>query len=148
MGARSVGRECGLMILFGLEAHPGDASVAAREFFLHIAPASDLAPDEEARAYATEIAAGVAGDLAAIDELIRRASTNWRIERMSRVDRNVLRLGVWELMRDVPRAVVIDEAVELGKRFGTESSGSFVNGVLSQVADLIAKAAPPGPAAG
>jgi N utilization substance protein B len=56
---------------------------------------------------------------------------------MTRVDRNVLRIGAWELMRrpDVPRAVILDEAVELAKRFGTEESGAFVNGVLARVAD-------------
>ena len=69
-------------------------------------------------------------------ESIRKASTNWRIERMARVDRNVLRLGTWELAQidDVPRAVILDEAVELAKRFGSEDSGSFVNGVLDRIA--------------
>lgn len=142
MGARSVGRECGLMILFGVEADPSahpDGASAARDFFLHLAPGSDIVADEEARAYAEEIAAGVMSEQKKVDALIRTASTHWRIERMSRVDRNVLRVGAWELLHAVPRGVAIDEAVELGKKFGTESSGAFINGVLSQVADIIAK---------
>ncbi len=80
---------------------------------------------------------GVRSSLEDLDQRITRASTNWRLERMARVDRNLLRLGAWELLHrvDVPRAVVLDEAVELAKRFGTEESGAFVNGVLDRVAD-------------
>ena len=68
--------------------------------------------------------------------LVQRSSRNWRLERMARVDRNVLRLGTWELLygEKVPRAVILDEAVELAKRFGSEDSGAFVNGVLDRVA--------------
>ena len=66
---------------------------------------------------------------------IEEASSNWRLDRMARVDRNVLRLAVYELLRtDVPVKVVINEAIELGKKFGSESSGAFVNGVLDKVA--------------
>jgi N utilization substance protein B len=84
---------------------------------------------------------GVAADLAAVDEAIRKASTNWRIERMARVDRNVLRLGAWELIHhtEVPRAVILDEAVELAKRYGSEESGAFVNGVLDRVAENLGR---------
>jgi N utilization substance protein B len=96
-----------------------------------------LTPGEpEGREYADKALRGVAKELATIDDTIRKASTNWRIERMARVDRNVLRLGAWELLRsvDVPRAVILDEAVELAKRFGSEDSSAFVNGVLDRVA--------------
>lgn len=96
-------------------------------------------PDAESRGYADAIVRGVADNQDVCDEAIRKASTNWRLERMARVDRNVLRLGTWELMQKgavaVPRAVVLDEAVELAKRFGTEDSGAFVNGVLDRIAD-------------
>ncbi|HMI87436.1 MAG TPA: transcription antitermination factor NusB, partial [Polyangiaceae bacterium] len=63
------------------------------------------------------------------------------IERMTRVDRNVLRLGTWELKYrpDVPRAVILDEAIELAKRYGSEESGAFVNGVLNQVAENLGR---------
>jgi len=70
-----------------------------------------------------------------------RASANWRIERMARVDRNVLRLGAWELLhrRDVPRAVVLDEAIEIAKAFGTDESSAFVNGVLNRIAETVGR---------
>jgi len=92
--------------------------------------------DPEGRDYADEIARGVASELSQVDEAVRKASTNWRLERMARVDRNVLRLGAWELAHSqaVPRAVILDEAVELAKRFGSEESSAFVNGVLDRIA--------------
>ena len=92
--------------------------------------------DPEGREYADSVARGVAGELALVDEAVRKASTNWRLERMARVDRNVLRLGAWELLHSqaVPRAVILDEAVELAKRFGSEESSAFVNGVLDRIA--------------
>lgn len=139
MGARTSARECALMVLFGIEAGSGDsAQDAVRAFFRHVAAEAGVSPDEEARQYAAELVEGVTADLDKLDELVKTASKNWRLERMSRVDRNVLRLATWELTKGVARAVAIDEAVELAKRFGTEDSGAFVNGVLSKVADQIA----------
>ncbi len=93
--------------------------------------------DPEGRDYANQVLRGVAEHAGEIDARITKASENWRLERMSRVDRNVLRLATWELLQrgDVPRAVILDEAVELAKTFGTEESKAFVNGVLSRVAD-------------
>lgn len=93
--------------------------------------------DPEGREYADGLARGVANELARLDEMIRKASSNWRIERMARVDRNILRMGAWEMLhsKDVPRAVIIDEGVELAKKFGTEDSSSFVNGVLDRIAE-------------
>lgn len=130
MGARTSGREAALQMLFALEAS-GDPIERVVAAYWRETPG-----DPEGRDYADEVARGVAGELAAVDEAIRKASTNWRLERMARVDRNVLRLGAWELLRsvNVPRAVILDEAVELAKRFGSEESGAFVNGVLDRVA--------------
>jgi len=93
--------------------------------------------DPEGREYADGLARGVANELVRLDEMIRKASANWRIERMARVDRNILRIGAWEILhsQDVPRAVIIDEGVELAKKFGTEDSSSFVNGVLDRIAE-------------
>lgn len=93
--------------------------------------------DPEGREYADGVARGVADELARVDDMIRKASVNWRLERMARVDRNILRIGAWELVHsnDVPRAVIIDEGVELAKKFGTEDSSSFVNGVLDRIAE-------------
>lgn len=97
--------------------------------------------EPEGRAYADEAVRGIEGDLAAIDLKITGASAHWRLERMARVDRNVLRLGTWELSRrtDVPRAVILDEAVELAKSYGTEESGAFVNGVLDKIAESLGR---------
>ena len=92
--------------------------------------------DPEGKTYADAVLRGVAENLDAIDKRVAAASQNWRLERMSRVDRNLLRLGTWELMfrSDVPRAVILDEAVELAKSFGTDESSGFVNGVLDRIA--------------
>jgi N utilization substance protein B len=129
-------------MLFALEASAMTPEQVIATYWRHADP--DMwgsgGPDAESRTYADQIVRGVAEELTAVDDAIRRASTNWRIERMARVDRNVLRLGTWELMRQrgVPRAVVLDEAVELAKRYGTEDSGAFVNGVLDRIADDLA----------
>lgn len=134
MGARTTARECALMILFGLETEASEPDAAVRRFFAEMATDVGILSDEDARAYTLELVRGVRGELEAIDTRLRGASQNWRLERMSRVDRNVLRLGAYELMHGIPRAIAIDEAVELGKRFGTEESGRFVNGVLERIA--------------
>jgi len=76
-----------------------------------------------------------------VDGLIRKAAQNWRLERMALVDRNILRLGAYEICRseDVPFAVAINEAVDLGKRFGSEESGAFVNGILDKISVISLK---------
>ena len=130
MGARTTGREAALQMIFALEANSGGVERVIAQFW------RETPGDPEGREYAERVVRGVAADLDKLDATIRKASTNWRIERMARVDRNVLRLGAWELaqIEDVPRAVILDEAVELAKRFGSEDSGSFVNGVLDRIA--------------
>lgn len=136
---RSAARSAALMVLFGAE---GDAAIAkdlAKHFFREMASEAALPLDPDVRAYAEELVQGVTKELEAVDGAIRKASLNWRLERMSRVDRNVLRIGAWELIHDVPRAIAIDEAVELGKRFGSDESSSFVNGVLDRVASDLGK---------
>jgi transcription antitermination protein NusB len=131
MGARSSGRESALQMLFAMEASGGSAERVIAAYW------RETPGDPEGRDYADRVVRGVAAELAQVDEVIRKASTNWRLERMARVDRNVLRLGTWELLHrpDVPRAVILDEAVELSKEFGTEESPAFVNGVLNRIAD-------------
>src|SRR5438874_2539206 len=130
MGARTGGREVALKILFGLEATQADVEKAIVSYW------REFGGDPETRAYAEESVRGVLAEQDLLDETIRKASEHWRLERMTRVDRNVLRLGTWELghRADVPAEVVLDEAVELAKRYGSEESGAFVNGVLNQVA--------------
>jgi transcription antitermination protein NusB len=130
MGARTTGREAALQMIFALDANGGSAERVINQFW------RETPGDPEGREYAERMVRGVAEDLEKIDSTIRKASTNWRIERMARVDRNVLRLGAWELAQvdDTPRAVILDEAVELAKRYGSEDSGAFVNGVLDRIA--------------
>jgi N utilization substance protein B len=135
MGARRSGREAALQMLFQLEAS-GASAEQTIEYFWRASAEADFEPDPEGRSYADVIVRGVEGALDDVDKRITKASQNWRLERMGRVDRNLLRMGTWELMaqRDVPRAVVIDEAVELAKSYGTEDSSGFVNGVLDRIA--------------
>ena len=86
----------------------------------------------EAFEYARTLVEGTLEHREEIDRLIRDQADNWRLERMPAVDRNILRLAVFEMLhqRDVPKLVVVDEAIELAKRFGSEQSGRFVNGLL------------------
>jgi N utilization substance protein B len=137
MGARHSGREAALQMLFQVEASGATADEAIDLYWRSFAADAD----PEGRVYADACVRGVAGAGDALDEQITAASQNWRIERMARVDRNVLRLGTWELghQADVPRAVILDEAVELAKTYGTDDSSAFVNGVLNKVADALGR---------
>jgi transcription antitermination protein NusB len=137
MGARHSGREAALQMLFQIELSGASADDAIDLFWRSF----DSDSDPDGRLYADEAVRGVTASREELDREIVRASANWRIERMARVDRNVLRLGAWELLhrRDVPRAVVLDEAVEIAKAFGTDESSAFVNGVLNRIAEQIAR---------
>ncbi|MDX2052761.1 MAG: transcription antitermination factor NusB [Polyangiaceae bacterium] len=132
MGARTGAREAALQMLYAIEMTHLDAEEAILSFW------RELPGDAEARVYADELVRGIAANLEELDDLIRSASTHWRLERMSRVDRNILRVGAFELKwhAEVPKAVAMDEAVELAKRFGTQESGAFVNGLLDRIATL------------
>ena len=129
MGARRTGRERALQALYQLEMTPNTPA------------AEEGKPDPDAVKFARELVDGVQAHRKEIDDLIERHSHNWRLDRMSRIDRNVLRLGVFELKYrpDIPRKVSINEAVELGKNFGTEESSAFVNGLLDRVAAALGK---------
>ena len=131
MGARTTAREAALQMLFAVESTGNDVEQVIFDFW------RELPGDAEGREYADQLVRGVRQGLEAIDERIRAASQNWRLERMARIDRNALRLGAYELQTrsDVPRAVILDEAVELAKRFGSDESSKFVNGVLDRIAD-------------
>jgi len=137
MGARYSGREAALQMLFQIEASGASADDAIDLFWRSFAADAD----PEGRVYADACVRGVLEAGALLDQQIAAASQNWRVERMARVDRNVLRLGTWELVHqaNVPRAVVLDEAVELAKAYGTDDSSAFVNGVLNKVADALGR---------
>ena len=131
MGSRTKARECALQALYQLDTAGGTADGALKGIFAHFEET-----DAADRRFAEQLVRGVAGERPAIDEIIARYSQNWKLERMARVDRNILRLGVYELLRrgDVPVKVTLNEAVELGKKFGSEESSAFVNGVLDKIA--------------
>ena len=93
--------------------------------------------------FAIHLAQGTLEHLAPIDELIRAVAQNWDLERMAVIDRNVLRLATYELLYrdDIPLKVSINEAIELGKRYSTQNSGGFINGILDKIKDLEPKQA-------
>ncbi|MEO8701025.1 MAG: transcription antitermination factor NusB [Kofleriaceae bacterium] len=137
-GTRRSGRAYALQLLY---ARDGDVANDVAGAAVSWADMFELDIDPPAQLFARELVAAASEHGAKLDDLIATASKNWRIERMSRVDRNILRLGACELLafRDVPVKVVINEAVELAKRFGTAESSAFVNGVLDRIAGAVGR---------
>ena len=132
-GTRRTGRSYALQLLY---ARDGDASQNLSAAAVNWVDEFELEVDDQAQTFARDLVAAAVERAGEVDELIASASKNWRIDRMSRVDRNILRLGAYELlaMTDVPSRVTLNEAVELAKKFGDESSPGFVNGVLDRIA--------------
>lgn len=118
-------------MLFSMESTQTPVDVVMRDFWREIPP-----PDVEGRAFADGLLREVIAKRDWLDGKIIEASENWRLERMTPVDRSILRLGTLELLAhpEVPTEVVIDEAVELAKRYGADNSAKFVNGVLDRIA--------------
>jgi N utilization substance protein B len=137
--SRHRSREAALQVLYALDlARPDEADLprAGAEAFENASEHFEL--PEGARAFAKELVAGVTGHRAALDDILAAHTKNWRLARMATVDRNVLRLAVFELLyTTIPAPVVIDEAVELARRFGGEKSPAFVNGILDAVAHAV-----------
>ena len=128
---RQASRQVALQVLYALDL--SSERGAALETFERVAENFDL--PEGARAFAKQLVCGVIDELPELDAQIARHARNWRLSRMPAVDRNVLRLGAYEILRtDTPAAVALDQAVELARRFGAESSAGFVNGVLDALA--------------
>ena len=125
LGTRRQARELALSLLYEADTKDTPPDVVLKEF--------PIDPDP----FAADLIAGVGEHQAEIDEIIRRFAKDWTLERMPVVDRNLLRVGVYELVHrpDVPTAVVISEAVELARRYSTEESGRFVNGMLGRIAE-------------
>ena len=128
---RTKARERAVQALYQIDVAATDLDEALSRFWKSFEPVERGVMD-----LAEGLVRGVARHRREIDEAIEGVSTNWRIDRMARVDRNVLRLAVHELLHrpDVPVKVAINEAIELGKKYGSESSGAFVNGVLDKIA--------------
>ncbi|MCL2760352.1 MAG: transcription antitermination factor NusB [Desulfuromonadales bacterium] len=130
MGIRRAGREHALQILYGMGLNPASPEEAIRLFWeSHKAPAS-------VRSFADSLITGVLGNMERIDAEIAAKSPNWSISRMSRIDLAVLRIAVFELLfrEDIPKNVTINEAIEIGKVFGSEDTSAFVNGILDEIA--------------
>ena len=134
-------RQIALQVLFALdltEATRSECSPTAEEAFERVAENFEL--PEGARAFGQELVCGITLHRAELDALLSEHATNWRISRMAAVDRNILRIGAYELTStETPTRVVLDEAIELARRFGDDPSPSFVNGVLDAVARAIGR---------
>ncbi|HUI28490.1 MAG TPA: transcription antitermination factor NusB [Candidatus Kryptonia bacterium] len=130
MGLRRKGRELALQALYQQELTGDLSDQALRMFWQHFDSADAV------KEFALGLVHGVAERHVEIDALIAKASANWRLDRLSKVDVNILRLATFELLATpaVPPSVVINEAIEIARRFGTQESTVFVNGVLDQIA--------------
>ena len=126
MGRRRKAREVALQVLFEIDAL-GISPKEAIDLFWQ-----NFDAPKEAKSFSSHLIEGVCEKREEIDRLIVACSDNWALGRMSRVDRNILRLAVYEFLfcQDVPPKVTLNEAIDLGKQFGTENSGSFINGIL------------------
>lgn len=133
---RRKAREHALQILFQLDVRKEKPSAAILKHFW-----AEYRPDEEVKAFAEEIVKGTFKHFAKINDLIHQCAKNWSLDRMAVVDRNVLRMAVYEILyrMDIPTSVTINEAIEIAKKYGTDESGAFVNGVLDSVARVTGK---------
>ncbi len=162
-GVRRRGREIALQVLYQVDVQERlSAEEALALYAAHFGrPTADEPPTggvEEApetladadllaaKDFGARIVRGALAERVELDALLQRASRNWRLERMARVDRNLLRLAAWELMRadDVPWKVAINEAIEIAKRYGTAESPAFVNGILDRCLEELGQKRPPG----
>ena len=129
MGIRRKARELALQALFCMEMS-GDASEEMFQRFCEHYP-----PTVKSQPFFLQLVKGVNSAQDSIDQLIERYSHNWRLRRMSCVDRNILRIAVYEMLfcNDIPFKVSINEAIDIGKKYGTEESGAFINGILDSI---------------
>ncbi len=130
---RTKARERAMQALYQIDVAATDLDEALTRFWKSFEPV-----EREVMDLAEQLVRGVASHRQEIDDAIEAVSTHWRLDRMAKVDRNVLRLAVFELRHgDTPVKVAINEAIELGKKFGSESSGAFINGVLDKIAGAL-----------
>ena len=130
MGSRRDAREWAVQLLFQLDYNPGELDAAFRAFWSERAEAKP-----KSRAFVEEIVQGVMGNRSRIDEVIQKSAQNWQLARMAGVDRNILRVAVFEMLckPEIPPAVSINVAVEIAKGMGDVGSPRFVNGILDRV---------------
>ena len=131
MGSRRKARECALQMLFAADVAEMPADDVVRSYWAELGE-SDL--DETARDFANRLASRTLSNLELLDERIRSRAEHWRISRMAVVDRNILRLAVYEFLYEpTPRTVAINEALEIARRFSTYEATQFINGILDAI---------------
>ena len=130
MGIRHQGRELALQALYRIDICGGASNEDLSAFF------DSFTAEPAARRFAVQLIDGVAAEIPGLDKQISATLEHWSIARLSRVDHNILRLALFELlhMDEIPARVTIDEAIELAKSYGDHDSGRFVNGVLDEIA--------------
>ncbi|MDP2896093.1 MAG: transcription antitermination factor NusB [bacterium] len=136
MTLRRKARELALQFLYGIEVNPGDLEEKLASFW------QMNRTEREIEEFAASLIRGVVQHKEQIDRTISEHALNWDIQRIIPVDRNMLRLAVYELAfrPDIPHVVTINEAVDIAKKFGTAESGKFVNGILDNVRAKLAEA--------
>jgi len=129
LGKRRRSREFALQVLYQLEITKQDALRTLAQFQEH------FSEGVERDDFVERLVLGVSEHRKEIDRLIERYSENWRLDRMNTIDRNILRMAAFELLycEDIPPKVTLNEAIDLGKRYGTDESGSFINGILDRI---------------
>ena len=143
MGTRRKARECALQMLFAADVAKTQSSVLTGNYWSELGESNF---DELTRQFADNLTVGTIRELEKIDETIRTRAEHWRIERMAIVDRNVLRLAVYEfLYTDTPPTVVINEALEIARRFSTFEATQFINGILDAIKHDLEKDSPKKP---
>ncbi len=131
MGSRRKARECALQMLFAADVAEATSEDVVRSYWAELGE-PDL--DDTAREFATRLASGTLANLELLDERIRSRAEHWRISRMAVVDRNILRLAVYEFLYEpTPRTVAINEALEIARRFSTYEATQFINGILDAI---------------
>ena len=138
-GTRRKARECALQMLFAADVVKNTGLFSIDDYWKEL---GDSEFDEKTRSFANGLVQGTLDNNASIDDRIRTRAEHWRIERMAIVDRNVLRLAVYEfLYEDTPHTVVINEALEIARRFSTFEATQFINGILDAIKLDLEKAA-------
>lgn len=131
MGTRRKARECALQMLFAADAAKTSAAFLAKNYWQDL---GETDVDDATREFADSLTTGTLREVETIDARIKTRAEHWRIERMAIVDRNVLRLAVYEfLFTDTPHTVVINEALEVARRFSTFEATQFINGILDAI---------------
>ncbi len=131
MGSRRKARECALQMLFAADVAETPSDEVVRTYWAEL---GEPELDDTARDFATRLASGTLANLELLDERIRSRAEHWRISRMAVVDRNILRLAVYEFLYEpTPRTVAINEALEIARRFSTYEATQFINGILDAI---------------